>query len=70
MRHLSFRGLLVADKKRIGGFCYGGDPPESGCCNTCEEVRQAYDQRVWVFLPETVAQVRFLDLCCSLHGNI
>lgn len=31
------------------GSCYGAAPPESGCCNSCEEVRQAYVRQGWVF---------------------
>ena len=40
------------------GSCYGGLPPESGCCQTCEEVRQAYLNRGWSFSnPDTIDQV-------------
>ncbi|WVR03852.1 hypothetical protein IAU60_000849 [Kwoniella sp. DSM 27419] len=31
------------------GSCYGASPPESGCCNSCEEVRQAYLRKGWSF---------------------
>ncbi|KAF2754117.1 DUF1692-domain-containing protein [Pseudovirgaria hyperparasitica] len=35
------------------GECYGAPPPEnarkSGCCNTCEEVRDAYASNSWSF---------------------
>ncbi|KIM89157.1 hypothetical protein PILCRDRAFT_213744 [Piloderma croceum F 1598] len=31
------------------GSCYGGDPPEGGCCNTCDQVRQAYVNKGWSF---------------------
>jgi len=35
------------------GECYGADAPTSaqkpGCCNTCEEVRNAYAQKSWGF---------------------
>ncbi|KAI0036532.1 Sec1-like protein [Vararia minispora EC-137] len=31
------------------GSCYGGTPPEGGCCNTCDQVRQAYVARGWSF---------------------
>ncbi|CAG8484356.1 3887_t:CDS:2 [Funneliformis caledonium] len=31
------------------GSCYGGEAPESGCCNTCEEVREAYIKKGWSF---------------------
>ena len=40
------------------GSCYGGLPPEGGCCNTCEEVRQAYVNRGWSFNnPDAIEQV-------------
>ncbi|TCD70879.1 hypothetical protein EIP91_001187 [Steccherinum ochraceum] len=39
------------------GSCYGGLEPSSGCCNTCEEVRQAYVNRGWSFsTPDSVEQ--------------
>lgn len=46
------------------GSCYGGLEPESGCCNTCEEVRQAYVNRGWSFSnPDAIEQV--CPLLCS-----
>ncbi|KAF8586305.1 endoplasmic reticulum-derived transport vesicle ERV46 [Ramaria rubella] len=39
------------------GSCYGGTVPASGCCNTCEEVRQAYVNRGWSFSnPDAIDQ--------------
>ncbi|KIJ54243.1 hypothetical protein M422DRAFT_241494 [Sphaerobolus stellatus SS14] len=39
------------------GSCYGGTEPASGCCNTCEEVRQAYVNRGWSFSnPDAIDQ--------------
>ncbi|KZT09274.1 endoplasmic reticulum-derived transport vesicle ERV46 [Laetiporus sulphureus 93-53] len=39
------------------GSCFGGQPPESGCCNTCDQVRQAYVDRGWSFnRPESIEQ--------------
>ncbi|KAJ8474966.1 hypothetical protein ONZ51_g6861 [Trametes cubensis] len=39
------------------GSCYGGVEPPSGCCNTCEEVRQAYVNRGWSFnRPDSIEQ--------------
>ncbi|RPD62723.1 Sec1-domain-containing protein [Lentinus tigrinus ALCF2SS1-7] len=39
------------------GSCYGGIEPESGCCNTCDEVRQAYVNRGWSFnRPDSIEQ--------------
>lgn len=39
------------------GSCYGGEPPASGCCNTCEEVQESYVRRGWSFGdPEHVDQ--------------
>ncbi|KAG9106468.1 hypothetical protein FRC07_008813, partial [Ceratobasidium sp. 392] len=31
------------------GSCYGADPIEGGCCQTCESVRQAYLNQGWSF---------------------
>ena len=40
------------------GSCYGGLEPESGCCNSCEDVRQAYVNRGWSFSnPDSIDQV-------------
>jgi len=41
------------------GSCYGGLEPESGCCNTCEEVRLAYVNRGWSFAnPDAIDQCK------------
>lgn len=48
------------DAKKDGycGSCYGGLEPESGCCNSCEEVRQSYVNRGWSFAnPDAIEQV-------------
>lgn len=41
----------LAERRASGycGSCYGGQEPESGCCNSCEEVRQAYTDKGWTF---------------------
>ncbi|CAG8516152.1 1194_t:CDS:2 [Paraglomus occultum] len=45
-----------ADKADCGN-CYGGEPPESGCCNTCDDVKEAYVKKGWSFNnPEGVEQ--------------
>lgn len=39
------------------GSCYGASPPENGCCNTCEDVRQAYVRQGWSFVnPDGIEQ--------------
>ncbi|KAK4046029.1 ER-derived vesicles protein erv46 [Microbotryomycetes sp. JL201] len=43
------------------GSCYGGTPPTEGpnpgCCNSCEDVREAYVRRGWSFVnPEAIEQ--------------
>jgi endoplasmic reticulum-Golgi intermediate compartment protein 3 len=49
-----------ATKDGYCGSCYGGLEPASGCCNTCEEVRQAYVNRGWSFSnPDAIEQVGF-----------
>ncbi|KLO14713.1 endoplasmic reticulum-derived transport vesicle ERV46 [Schizopora paradoxa] len=50
---------VLNEQKQAGycGSCYGGLEPESGCCNTCDEVRQAYVNRGWSFNnPEHIEQ--------------
>ena len=48
------------------GSCYGGLEPESGCCNTCDDVRQAYVNRGWSFSnPDAVDQV-----CPTTHFSV
>ncbi|KAI0669265.1 endoplasmic reticulum-derived transport vesicle ERV46 [Trametes maxima] len=48
------------NSQREGGYCgscYGGVEPPSGCCNTCEDVRQAYVNRGWSFnRPDSIEQ--------------
>lgn len=42
------------------GSCYGGLEPEGGCCNSCEDVRQAYANKGWSFGdPDGIEQVRY-----------
>ena len=51
------------------GSCYGGLEPPSGCCNSCEDVRQAYVNRGWSFSnPDAIEQVpyRYFFLLKSL----
>lgn len=54
------------NSQREGGYCgscYGGVEPEGGCCNTCEDVRQAYVNRGWSFnRPDSIEQVTILAL--------
>lgn len=39
------------------GSCYGGTPGPSGCCNSCEEVRESYVRKGWSFNnPDGIAQ--------------
>lgn len=40
---------VVQQNAGFCGSCYGGIPPESGCCNSCDEVREAYTRRGWSF---------------------
>jgi endoplasmic reticulum-Golgi intermediate compartment protein 3 len=49
------------------GSCYGADPPEGGCCNSCEAVREAYLRQGWSFgNPNEINQVWTLS-CLSSH---
>ncbi|KAF9417751.1 Endoplasmic reticulum-Golgi intermediate compartment protein 3 [Podila epigama] len=78
-------GNTGPDPKVVGenycGECGGAKPPPSGCCNTCEDVRQAYARSSWSFdHPEGIEQcVRegYLEKQkeqanqgCRLHGSL
>lgn len=53
------------------GSCYGGLEPESGCCNTCEDVRQAYVNRGWSFNnPDAIEQVRQEPSSCPKNNRL
>lgn len=55
----------LAEKRGSGycGSCYGGVEPESGCCNTCEEVRQAYTDKGWSFgNPDEIEQASRMSI--------
>ncbi|KAK3087487.1 hypothetical protein FSP39_006571 [Pinctada imbricata] len=39
--------------------CYGAETPELKCCNTCEDVREAYRKKGWAFnTPENIEQCK------------
>ncbi|KAM5246689.1 endoplasmic reticulum-Golgi intermediate compartment protein 3 isoform 1-T1 [Ctenodactylus gundi] len=39
--------------------CYGAESEDNKCCNTCEDVREAYRRRGWAFKnPDTIEQCR------------
>ncbi|KAF9165334.1 Endoplasmic reticulum-Golgi intermediate compartment protein 3 [Actinomortierella ambigua] len=63
------------------GSCFGALKPESGCCNTCDDVRQAYARTNWAFKdPGSIEQcVRegYTDMVkeqagqgCRIHGSL
>ncbi|KAI9227957.1 MAG: endoplasmic reticulum-golgi intermediate compartment protein 3-like protein [Piptocephalis tieghemiana] len=41
--------LVHLKDKNYCGSCYGGTPPKSGCCNTCEDIKDAYTRKGWAF---------------------
>ncbi|MBW0466851.1 hypothetical protein O181_006566 [Austropuccinia psidii MF-1] len=41
--------IISSRSKDYCGSCYGGEPGPSGCCNSCEEVRESYVKRGWSF---------------------
>lgn len=49
---------LETKDKDYCGSCYGGLPTDTGCCNTCEQVREAYVRKGWSFSdPDGIEQV-------------
>ncbi|KAJ3092786.1 Endoplasmic reticulum-Golgi intermediate compartment protein 3 [Quaeritorhiza haematococci] len=72
---------LASQDPNYCGSCYGGQPPPSGCCNTCEEVRKSYTDKGWSFTsPESVEQCvregwteklkEQQNEGCNMHGHI
>jgi len=46
------------------GSCFGGEPPEGGCCNTCDAVREAYQRKGWSF-----GNPSGIDQCVQEHWS-
>jgi len=40
------------------GSCYGAETSELKCCNTCNDVRRAYQKRTWKFDPKGIVQCK------------
>jgi len=46
-----------AEQKEEGcGSCYGAETEETRCCNTCEEVKEAYRKKGWTPKPAQIQQ--------------
>ncbi|EWM28250.1 endoplasmic reticulum-golgi intermediate compartment protein 3 [Nannochloropsis gaditana] len=66
-------------KRRKCGDCYGAGEPGQ-CCNTCAEVKQAYDSKGWAFIGLNVEQCKQENLQvsfgdgaeegCNIHGSL
>lgn len=64
------------------GSCYGASLDPTRCCNTCEDVREAYRERRWAFPdnPENISQCKdekFSDKLktafsqgCQIYGSL
>ena len=54
------------------GSCYGSESQAGQCCNTCEQVQEAYRKRGWAFSnADNIEQVgRNLDLSCLLFLHV
>lgn len=40
------------------GSCYGAETVERKCCNTCDEVKEAYHKKSWKFDPRGIEQCK------------
>lgn len=51
------KGAKVGGANKTCGSCYGAETPELNCCNTCEQVREAYRKKGWAFSdPSSIEQ--------------
>uniref|UniRef100_G1TMD0 Endoplasmic reticulum-Golgi intermediate compartment protein n=1 Tax=Oryctolagus cuniculus TaxID=9986 RepID=G1TMD0_RABIT len=49
--------------------CYGAESEDIKCCNTCEDVREAYRRRGWAFKnPDTIEQCRREGFSQKMHA--
>ena len=46
------------ENKTVCGSCYGAETSERNCCNTCNDVREAYRIKTWKFDPRGIEQCR------------
>lgn len=58
-------GVAVADGKDACGDCYGAGDEVGQCCNSCDDVIQAYTKKGWALLDYSkFEQVRAIgDMC-------
>jgi hypothetical protein len=50
--------VVAAAETVVCGSCYGSETAERKCCNTCNDVRDAYRLKTWKFDPRGVEQCR------------
>ena len=49
--------------------CYGAETPGKECCNTCEDVREAYRRKGWALSEvDNIKQVQEIVTCLYLRG--
>jgi hypothetical protein len=62
------------------GSCYGSETIDQKCCNSCEDVREAYRKKGWAFTPSDDIEQCFTEILerkmkyakqegCNLHGH-
>ncbi len=70
----------LVDKSACGS-CYGAETPAKDCCNTCDDVREAYRLKGWAFSdPHSISQCvnegwttqidEQKNEGCRVHGSI
>ncbi|KAI4296350.1 hypothetical protein L6164_036315 [Bauhinia variegata] len=80
-RPLQKHGGRLEHNEHYCGSCYGADTSDDHCCNTCEEVRDAYRKKGWA-----LTNFDMIDQCkregyiqqvkdedgegCNIHGSI
>uniref|UniRef100_A0A5B6ZN21 Putative endoplasmic reticulum-Golgi intermediate compartment protein 3 n=1 Tax=Davidia involucrata TaxID=16924 RepID=A0A5B6ZN21_DAVIN len=73
-------GRLEQDEKYCGS-CYGAETADDDCCNSCEEVREAYQKKGWgMSNPDMIDQCKregFIQKIkgeegegCNIHGSL
>eukprot|EP00941_MAST-03F_sp_MAST-3F-sp1_P000148 g148.t1 len=80
-RDAEIRSLVPSGHGKDGcGSCYGAESPENECCNSCDEIREAYKRKEWIFsestqqrIPICIADVALVDKDfegCNYSGSV
>eukprot|EP00818_Percolomonas_sp_WS_P006560 CAMPEP_0117449938 /NCGR_PEP_ID=MMETSP0759-20121206/8206_1 /TAXON_ID=63605 /ORGANISM="Percolomonas cosmopolitus, Strain WS" /LENGTH=386 /DNA_ID=CAMNT_0005242435 /DNA_START=168 /DNA_END=1328 /DNA_ORIENTATION=- len=74
------KAIAVRNKENYCGSCYGAEDTKSQCCNSCDQVREAYRKKGWAFTPHDDIEQCYTEVMerkmkyakeegCNLYGH-